>query len=218
MDYNTFSRKGAIGEDWKLVDQFNSAYWSGQDVKIYFNDVLIEDGIQINYQIAEQARPYYGYASYIPQRIYHGARIVAGEFSLNFKRDGYIFSLINYLTKSPAGRTPAPAGQNSEKVLGNQPLPFLTEQGELLADDIKSLTPDQLSSRVKAIKAGRIGTKNSLLGNDNNYPAVVSSDRGVFQTTTYGFDIKIIYNANLTTSRSLRFESTGEFYSDGATH
>jgi len=216
--YNPLSRKYGIGEDWKLVDQFGSTYWSGQDVAVYANDILLEDALQINYQVSEQVRPYYGYASYTAQKMYHGARIIAGELSLNFKRDGYIFSLLDYLTKSNKGigRNTPPQPQQTSNVVGRQPLPFLTDQGEVLAGDIENLTPDQIAAFAKNIKAGRMAATQQISTPNGSYEAVVKTNQGAFQTTESGFDLTIVYGANLAQTRALQFQTTQDFYSDGA--
>jgi hypothetical protein len=62
-------------DGFKLVDQFDSSYWSGTELEVYANNILL-DSVQVSYQVYERTQPYWGYASYIPDRIHHGNRLI----------------------------------------------------------------------------------------------------------------------------------------------
>ena len=36
---NTFGRVNSLHEEWKIVDKFDSAYWSGLDTQVYINNI-----------------------------------------------------------------------------------------------------------------------------------------------------------------------------------
>ena len=35
------------GEEWRVVDRFDSSYWSGRDVCYYFNNIKLDEVIQL---------------------------------------------------------------------------------------------------------------------------------------------------------------------------
>lgn len=80
-----------------VVDEFNSSYWSGIDVTIFFEDYYIDDIVNIQYQISEQVYPIYSYGGYKYSHMGRGSRIVQGTFSINFKRSLYIPNLLKQI-------------------------------------------------------------------------------------------------------------------------
>ena len=95
-----------------IVDEFNSAYWSGLDLNVFFNDVYIDDLVQIQYQISENIMPVFAWGDYTPRYVNHGSRIVQGSFAINFKRSHYMNALLQYLSnpvKSGSNNTMTPS-------------------------------------------------------------------------------------------------------------
>lgn len=84
---------------WKTVDQYFSTYWSGLDARIYANKVLLDEIITLQFSTQEPVMPLYGYHSYTYESTVRGARRIQGAFTINFKRESYIFDLLNTLTK-----------------------------------------------------------------------------------------------------------------------
>ena len=83
--------------DWILQRTFNSNYYSGLDMSCYFSNIYMDEIIQLTFQEAEQTRPNMGYADYTYRSVTHGARIVQGSFTINFKEAYYIPKLLDYL-------------------------------------------------------------------------------------------------------------------------
>jgi hypothetical protein len=86
-----------------VVDEFNSAYWSGVDVSIFFNDMYIDDIVNIQYQVSENTLPLYSYGDYTYRSVARGSRIIQGSFSINFKRSFYIPLVLKELKNIKAG-------------------------------------------------------------------------------------------------------------------
>lgn len=82
---------------WQVVNEFNSSYYSGLDVSVYFGNIFLDECIQLQYSEMEQVRPIFGYADYTFRHVSHGARIVQGSFAINFKDAGYMLKLLEYL-------------------------------------------------------------------------------------------------------------------------
>jgi len=210
---NTFGRINSTHEEWKIVDKFDSAYWSGLDAQIYFNNILINEALQINYMVSEQVRPYFGYASHVASRIHHGARIVQGEITMNYKRDGYLFSLLNLIrqqqskdiwladqgissTASPEAR--APVAYNN------------TPYGPDLWDQIKTTgLPGNVAKEI-ALNKYRASRESVV----NSREAIILQSRGAFETKLEGFDINITFGANLSAAHSLRWLDGDDFELD----
>lgn len=213
--YNAFSRNNSTHEDWKIVDRFDSTYWSGLDLQVYFNNILINEAIQINYVISEQIRPYFGYASYVASRIHHGARIIQGEISLNFKRHGYLFSLLN-LIKSKSGNIMS-IDDTKKSTASEEKVP-VSPLNVVYGADIWSQI---LSQGISADLAKEVTKKNKLLTEQevNQSQSSISMTQAAFETKLSGFDINIVFGSNLNAGRSLRWIGADEYsldYTDGS--
>ena len=91
-----------FSEQYKILDQFDSTYWSGLDMRLYVHhpeagSLLVDELVQLNFQALEQVVPYYAYNSYIPDRMIHGSRIIQGEITVNYKKDSYPFAILQFL-------------------------------------------------------------------------------------------------------------------------
>jgi len=94
-----------------LVDEFNSAYWSGLDVRIYFNGIYIDEVVNIQFQVSENVIPIYGYGDYEMRSILRGSKSVQGAFSINFKRSGYLLQVAREVANPESGLIPTHKGE-----------------------------------------------------------------------------------------------------------
>jgi len=205
-------------DDWRIVDHYNLGYWSGQDIAVFAENVWVEEALQINFMISEQVRPYYGYASHVPDRIHHGSRIISGELTCNFQRDGYLFSLLQMmrskeedsfipkrpLVNKPDGTLVRPPAQFVKHNWGSNPATKIAN-GEM--------SPDQVAAFVKANKTvlddGDIDSE--------IYAPDIQQNKGLFETRKAGFDLNIIYGGKLNSALVLKFLSDEtQYYADGA--
>ena len=83
------------------VQHFPAEYFSGADVTIYLGDTYIEHVTSIEFSLIEQARPIFGYQSYVADAIVHGNRTVIGSFRIPFVKPRYLLSLV----EQRSGRT-----------------------------------------------------------------------------------------------------------------
>ncbi len=209
MKYDNFSRQPNSSEEWKIVDRFNSAYWSGLDVQVYAGNLLLSDAIQVNYVITEQVRPYYGYASYIPDRLYHGTRIIQGEISMNFKKDGYLFSMIKMLREQDKSNIWLPSSPSSQVQANSMseirpPAPFNNNAwGPQVSDKLKLEGLDPKVAKDLVMRKKQAASESIL--NENRFRPDVGSRRGMFETKVEGFDLNIIFGANLNSGMTLRY-------------
>ena len=96
---STPSRDG--DQVWKSIDAFFQTYYSGLDCRIFANDILIAEIIELQWSLQEAVAPLFGYHDYVFSTVMHGARRVNGSFKINFVRDAYIFELLRQLEERP---------------------------------------------------------------------------------------------------------------------
>ena len=132
---------------WKTVDQYYQTYWSGLDARIYANDVLIDEILSLQFQLQEAVAPLFSYASYTYDTLMHGARRVTGAFSINFKRESYIYELLRLLRKAKPGNDRVLLQRDSEARR-------IAESGTATVEDFTALAAG--GGNTKIDKAGRV--------------------------------------------------------------
>lgn len=214
-NYDPFNNKlkhpsPELSEKWRIVDQYNTTYWSGLDIRVYFNNFRIDQATQVSYQIIEQVRPVYGYASFVADRMVQGQRLVAGEITLNFKREGYLFSLINALSSQEQWLV----GSNGSTV--NPLQTAATEYGlfNYNANTIQDLKNGNYKGRNLSKIVEDVYQKELLNPASDIFPAQVKNDNAMFFSKKEGFDINIIYGAQVKSELTLRYDGSGNSYPD----
>lgn len=69
-------------------------YYSNIDAEVYFNGEWVEDIAAIQWSIAQETMPIFGYNSYIYDAVAQGSRIIQGSFTLAFSTPRKIEKLI----------------------------------------------------------------------------------------------------------------------------
>lgn len=84
----------------KMVEykRFGQDYFSGSDAKIYFDSILVDTVMNIQFSLSENVIPVYGYKSYTFDAIARGNRIIKGSFRIAFKEAYYLHSIANELS------------------------------------------------------------------------------------------------------------------------
>lgn len=82
----------------KNQNNLNVRYFSGIDAEIYFEDVYIDETVQISFNVQQQAMPLFGYNSYVYDDIALGARLVNGQFTINFTKSNYMYQVLDTLS------------------------------------------------------------------------------------------------------------------------
>lgn len=72
-------------------------YFSGIDAEIYFDDIYIDDVVRIDFGVEQLGSVIYGYNSYVYDALVLGARIINGEFEINFTKAAYLYEVLNSL-------------------------------------------------------------------------------------------------------------------------
>ncbi len=73
-------------------------YYSGVDAEIYFDQsIYIDDVVQIAFQVQQNVLPLFGYNSYIYDDAAVGARLIQGQFSINFTQSEYLHEVLQVM-------------------------------------------------------------------------------------------------------------------------
>lgn len=165
---NTRIRDGE--QVWKTLDTYYQTYWSGLDARIYANDIFLDDLVGLQYELQEAVMPLFSYADYTYRGVAHGARRVTGAFSLNYKRENYLFDLLHEL-EQPRAFPAAQSGDPEDRTFqlaatGNATLEdfvALTSTGNTQKSGKARLDP-QLVSRSAAAFRTALWSRGSQLG------------------------------------------------------
>lgn len=74
-------------------ERFPSSYFSGSNIKIYFNNIFLDEATSLQFVLQEKTLPINGYMSYTFDDIARGSRLVQGQLSINYKDENYLNSL-----------------------------------------------------------------------------------------------------------------------------
>ncbi len=206
-------------EPWKLIGQFETTDWSGLDADYFIDRIKVPEVIQCNYQVFERLMPYWGYADRVPDRIYHGTRMIAGEITVNYTREGYLYALLDSIRSGQSIKsdnsgpkvtitskpTKNSATQSSTKVSGGS-------SSSLVALATQLQDPKTAREFVKRIKQESLSDLD-LIGTLDL--AQITSSRSVFDTNR-GFNLTIVFGADAKHTQTLRFNNTGQYTRDGA--
>ncbi len=102
----------------KNQNNLNVRYFSGIDAEIYFEDIYIDETVQISFTVQQQSLPLYGYNSYVFDDIALGSRIVQGQFTINFTKSNYMYQVLDTL----AGMRNGNKIEKSKMIDSHQPL------------------------------------------------------------------------------------------------
>lgn len=100
------SQLSFTGDQWKVVDRFDTSYYNGLDVRVMLGEFVLAEVVGLSYEVMEQATPIYGYASYTFKQVVRGTRLIRGQFTINFKQSGYIVWLVNRYKALQSGDLP----------------------------------------------------------------------------------------------------------------
>lgn len=201
---------------YRIVDAFDTSYWSGVDVSIYLDTlngkILLDEAVQLSYSIQEQVIPYYAYNSHTFNTVQHGTRLINGELTVNFKHSGYIFSLLNNVNKLPSA-TKNDIVDQAKSWNSSLTKPASNTILNSLHTTVSSLSnPDVARAFVENYKA-----KYTPVNEYNVYKNLTtspSSTKGMFETGLFNLDI--VFGTMYQESLKMHLkDGTDEFFTDG---
>ena len=73
---------------------YDQEYYDGNQASIYIGDVWVDEITSISYTCQQSKSPIYGYASQLFDDTAAGQVLVQGNFSMNFKEQGYLWAVL----------------------------------------------------------------------------------------------------------------------------
>ena len=69
-------------------------YFSGSQIGVYIGDILVDDIMSIQFNVAQSKRPIHGYASQYYHTLADGQVLVQGQFAIPFKEADYLLAVL----------------------------------------------------------------------------------------------------------------------------
>jgi hypothetical protein len=105
-----------------LTSVYDLEYFSGSQAAIYIGDVWVDEITSFSYELRQSKTPLFGYASQLRDALAKGQVIVQGQFSINFKEQGYLWAVLrrwfSYGAGLPTGRDMLGSSQANSLVQG----------------------------------------------------------------------------------------------------
>ena len=183
--------------------RFKSEYFSGADVRIYFDDIWVDEITNLQFVMQEQVAPVFGYASYTWDKVARGNRYIQGSFTINFKESYYLHSVLNRLSSVMKGNaSSSTSGFNVTQWTQGTTIEHLIGSGdqgkfESLADEFeKSLWGQGAIASIN--KATNSRSKETYFypefrGDDGNGGVVYDAELSQKELAEHGFNIVIEY-------------------------
>ena len=69
-------------------------YFNGAQMFVYIGDTWVDEVTSMSYQLTQSKTPLYGYASQLYDDVAPGQVLVQGQFTINFKEQGYMWAVL----------------------------------------------------------------------------------------------------------------------------
>lgn len=86
---------------------FPQEFFAGANINIYFGDISLDEIVSMEVSLEEQHLPVYGYGSYTWDAIAKGNRVLSGRFSIYYKEEGYLHTLLTQINDGLASKKSA---------------------------------------------------------------------------------------------------------------
>jgi hypothetical protein len=137
----------------------------------------VEEIVALDFSLAEQVMPVYGYNSFVFDAIARGKRIISGSFTINFKRAGYLKTILD------------------EAIGLNYEFNQLRNKGKISENDFEKYKLEDIL-QLSGKKFDEIATKfeDAIWGiEEQESELIATSDYPYFPNVNEGFDIRITY-------------------------
>ena len=163
-----------LGKEPKAVE-YNDMYFSGAQSKVFFGNIWVDDLVTLNWDLVEQKAPLYGYASSTYDGVAKGTQIIQGVFTIAFKRNEYISTVIDSLNaRGDSGKNVL---ERVKEAKGRRALDARAQsQANHPANFPKVLNYEQLLDRVRSDGTGAFSDVSAFL-KDNIWESIGNSRR-----------------------------------------
>lgn len=130
---------------------YDQEYFSGSQVSIYIGDIWVDEITSFSYGIQHDKRPLYGYASEVFDDIANGQIIVQGQFTINYKEQGYLWAVLQrYKNVQGAANLRSPISQEAFELDTRAP----SARGISKAHQVSHRTIEQFPTMKEMLSGG----------------------------------------------------------------
>lgn len=77
-----------------VTEVYDQEYFSGSQMFLYIGDVWLDEVVSLSYSRQQSKSPIFGYASQLFDDVAAGQVIVQGNFTINYKEQGYLWAVL----------------------------------------------------------------------------------------------------------------------------
>ena len=88
-----------------VFSPYEENYFSGSQATIFFDEVFVDEINALQYQVASNAKPVFGYASSYYDAVAKGNILVTGSFVINMRHAGYLPIILNHIASQKPKKT-----------------------------------------------------------------------------------------------------------------
>lgn len=82
--------------------KLNEEYFSGSQASVFIGDIWVDEITDLQYSVAANATPIYGYGATFFSHVAQGRVLVQGNFTINFREPNYLFMVLErYKSRLP---------------------------------------------------------------------------------------------------------------------
>ena len=157
---------------------YDLEYFSGAQMFLYIGEVWVDEITSLRYITQQDKTPIYGYASQLWDDCAAGHVIVQGEFTINFKEQGYLWAVLDHYKKvmTDAGAARPGYGSGAAMQMKRQSIERIL-QGDVSKGDQYRFYMDLAgySSYDEKLTGNPSGKNKKYLGRDTTFEDVVEA-------------------------------------------
>lgn len=176
---------------------YDLEYYDASQMQLYIGDVFVDEITSLGYSCSQSKAPLYGYASQLFDDVAAGQVIVQGEFTINFKEQGYLWAILRRWHN---------IGADSE-ILGKRKDPIKASKAKALVSGKMGANKDNTGGRPVV---GSNGTKISRAGIER----LVQGDATRKERYNFYHDLAGYATFDTNSPRDKIFEDIVEAYED----
>ena len=133
------------------LETYATSYFTGSQASIWIDDIWVDEVFGISFSASQSILPIFGYASSFFDAVARGKVLVQGVFEINFVDEGYLYAVLNELSKRRSGDK-ATEDVIADKLRKGIPIENVTSFGEK-----KRTSQDVILEQIELLKAAGTG-------------------------------------------------------------
>jgi hypothetical protein len=168
-------------------------YFSGCECSVYFGDVWVDEILSINFSLLEYVQPVFGYNSYTYDACARGARLIQGNFRINFRESFYLHKIIED-SKIIEGKKETWATHSADRVEADEAVLSAYYNNIINSADAKEIV-EQLKNKSTEDKLKIAKQFQDLMWDKKTNPGSASGEV-FFKHPERGFTVVILYGSH----------------------